>query len=349
MNAMLQPRFAGKSTTRRGPRAASSSTAMPSSCRAGAREAPAAPAARHAEGGVRQVPLHRTRMQAAGMEPRDLRSLDDLGRLPFTLKSDLRDHYLFGPRAPARRARAPACVLGHDRQADGGRLHRARHRDLGEPDGALARLRRRAPGRRGAQRLRVRPFHRRPGRALRRRAPRRDGRADVGRRDRAPGAADPGFPRTRAVRDAFVCAQHRGSVRARRRRAARRHARDRDFRRRALERGDAPRDRGAPRHQGARHLRPVRDHGSRRSGGMRSAGRPARLGGPLHLRDHRPGHRARASRRPVGRARRQHAHQAGAAHDPLPHARYHAPHARAAPAAARTRASSASPGATTTC
>ncbi len=42
------------------------------------------------------VPLHRQRLQAAGLRPADIRSLDDLARLPFTLKSDLRDHYPFG-------------------------------------------------------------------------------------------------------------------------------------------------------------------------------------------------------------------------------------------------------------
>jgi phenylacetate-CoA ligase len=42
------------------------------------------------------VPLHRARLDAAGMLPDDLRSLADLQRLPFTQKSDLRDHYPFG-------------------------------------------------------------------------------------------------------------------------------------------------------------------------------------------------------------------------------------------------------------
>ncbi len=42
------------------------------------------------------VPLHRSRLDAAGVAPDDLRSLDDVQRLPFTLKSDLRDHYPFG-------------------------------------------------------------------------------------------------------------------------------------------------------------------------------------------------------------------------------------------------------------
>ena len=42
------------------------------------------------------VPLFRSRMEAAGLAPGDVRSLDNLARLPFTQKSDLRDTYPFG-------------------------------------------------------------------------------------------------------------------------------------------------------------------------------------------------------------------------------------------------------------
>ncbi len=42
------------------------------------------------------VPTHRVRLAAAGIHPDELRSLDDLQRLPFTLKADLREHYPFG-------------------------------------------------------------------------------------------------------------------------------------------------------------------------------------------------------------------------------------------------------------
>ena len=44
-----------------------------------------------------QVPWQRTRLRAAGLaHPQELRSLADLQRLPFMVKSDLRDHYPFG-------------------------------------------------------------------------------------------------------------------------------------------------------------------------------------------------------------------------------------------------------------
>jgi len=42
------------------------------------------------------VPLHRARFDALGLTPQDIRCLDDLARLPFTVKADLRDHYPFG-------------------------------------------------------------------------------------------------------------------------------------------------------------------------------------------------------------------------------------------------------------
>ena len=42
------------------------------------------------------VPTHRVRMAATGIHADDLRTLDDVKRLPFSVKSDLRDHYPFG-------------------------------------------------------------------------------------------------------------------------------------------------------------------------------------------------------------------------------------------------------------
>jgi phenylacetate-CoA ligase len=62
------------------------------------------------------VPLHRRRLDAAGIAPDDVRSLDDLRRLPFTVKSDLRDHYPFGmfarPREELARLHASSGTTG---------------------------------------------------------------------------------------------------------------------------------------------------------------------------------------------------------------------------------------------
>jgi phenylacetate-CoA ligase len=52
---------------------------------------------------LRAVPLARERLHAAGVRaPEDVGGLDDLRALPFTVKSDLREHYPFGLLAVAR-------------------------------------------------------------------------------------------------------------------------------------------------------------------------------------------------------------------------------------------------------
>ena len=42
------------------------------------------------------VPSYRNKMQEAGLEPEDIRGIDDLSKLPFTYKTDLRDNYPYG-------------------------------------------------------------------------------------------------------------------------------------------------------------------------------------------------------------------------------------------------------------
>src|SRR2546421_4169773 len=54
---------------------------------------------RHAYGNVAH---YRAAFDAAGVRPDDLRTLDDLARFPFTVKTDLRDHYPFGMFAVPR-------------------------------------------------------------------------------------------------------------------------------------------------------------------------------------------------------------------------------------------------------
>lgn len=43
-----------------------------------------------------RVPLYRQRMDEAGIKPSDIKSLDDITKLPFTSKQDLRDTYPYG-------------------------------------------------------------------------------------------------------------------------------------------------------------------------------------------------------------------------------------------------------------
>ena len=63
-----------------------------------------------------KVPFHRARLDADLIEPNDLRSLDDIRLLPFTVKTDLRDHYPFGlfarPRASLARLHASSGTTG---------------------------------------------------------------------------------------------------------------------------------------------------------------------------------------------------------------------------------------------
>ena len=42
------------------------------------------------------VPFYRTKMQELGVEPGDINTIDDIVKLPFTTKQDLRDNYPFG-------------------------------------------------------------------------------------------------------------------------------------------------------------------------------------------------------------------------------------------------------------
>ena len=42
------------------------------------------------------IPYYRKKMQEAGLTPHDIKSVDDLKKLPFTIKADLRDNYPFG-------------------------------------------------------------------------------------------------------------------------------------------------------------------------------------------------------------------------------------------------------------
>lgn len=44
---------------------------------------------------VQQVPFYRNQCTAAGVDPSSVRSLDDLRRIPFTVKDDLRAYYPF--------------------------------------------------------------------------------------------------------------------------------------------------------------------------------------------------------------------------------------------------------------
>lgn len=62
------------------------------------------------------VPLYREKLDAAGVSPDDMRSLEDVRKLPFTTKEDLRQSYPFGmfavPMAEVRRIHASSGTTG---------------------------------------------------------------------------------------------------------------------------------------------------------------------------------------------------------------------------------------------
>jgi phenylacetate-CoA ligase len=65
---------------------------------------------------IERVPFYRRALEAASVQPDDIHSLRDLTRLPFTRKSDLREHYPFGlfavPLAQVRRIHASSGTKG---------------------------------------------------------------------------------------------------------------------------------------------------------------------------------------------------------------------------------------------
>lgn len=62
------------------------------------------------------VPFYRKKMQEIGIEPGDINSIDDLVKLPFTTKQDLRDNYPFGlfatPKSEVVRVHASSGTTG---------------------------------------------------------------------------------------------------------------------------------------------------------------------------------------------------------------------------------------------
>ena len=62
------------------------------------------------------VPFYRDRLDEAGLHPDDVTSLEDLERVPFTTKADLREHYPFGlfavPRERVARVHASSGTTG---------------------------------------------------------------------------------------------------------------------------------------------------------------------------------------------------------------------------------------------
>jgi phenylacetate-CoA ligase len=191
------------------------------------------------------VEHYRKAFDAKGIHPSDLKSLADLAKYPFTVKSDLRDNYPFGlfavPHERVARIHASSGTTGKPTVV-GYTL-----KDIDNWADLVARSIRAAggrPGRHGPRRVRLRPLHRRPRRALRRRARRLHRDPDVGRADREAG---PAHHRPEAEHHHGHALVHAGADRGAAPpgdRSALDQPRGRHLRRRAVDRGDARRDRG---------------------------------------------------------------------------------------------------------
>ena len=55
------------------------------------------------------VEFYRKKMQDMGIEPGDIKSIEDIGKLPFTTKEDLRENYPFGLLAITEKGCCPLC------------------------------------------------------------------------------------------------------------------------------------------------------------------------------------------------------------------------------------------------
>jgi phenylacetate-CoA ligase len=116
MTAMLQPQFAAKVH----PRAAKRRHFFEREAETLSRDALARLQLKRLRATLKNafehVPLHRGRMTALGVRSQDIRTLEDVGKLPFTLKTDLREHYPFGmfarPRAGLARLHASSGTTG---------------------------------------------------------------------------------------------------------------------------------------------------------------------------------------------------------------------------------------------
>ena len=62
------------------------------------------------------IPFYKAKFDEMGLKPEDIHSIDDIGKLPFTIKQDLRDHYPFGlfavPREELVRVHASSGTTG---------------------------------------------------------------------------------------------------------------------------------------------------------------------------------------------------------------------------------------------
>ena len=266
-----------------------------------------------------RVPLHRERLASAKAGPGDMRSLDDLRRLPFTTKADFRDTYPFGllavPMDEVVRIHASSGTTGK------ATVVAYTRGDLDVWTEVMSRTLRAggvAPGGRRAERLRVRPLHGGPRLPLRRGVRGRRGHPGVRRLHRAPARRLPGLREHRAVLHALLRAAPGGGDRGGGRGHGDAAPPGRLLRRGALDRSHADGHREPAPPDGAQRLRALGDHGSRRGRGVPRAPGHACRRGPLPAGGHRPEDPGAGASRHDRGARADDAQQAGDAAPPVP-------------------------------
>lgn len=84
-------------------------------------------------------PFYKERFQQCGIKPEDIQSLEDLQKIPFTTKQDLRDHYPFGLSAvPLEEVVRLHSSSGYHRNSYRDSAHTARFGRMGQCRGALS-------------------------------------------------------------------------------------------------------------------------------------------------------------------------------------------------------------------
>ena len=243
------------------------------------------------------TPFYKKVFTDNGVDVSRVTTLDHLRDLPFTSKA--RPAAQLSRRhggGPAQRDRAAARVVRHHGKIHGHLLHREGHIRMGRPHRAQHDGDRHHPGRRVPEHDGLRPLHRRPGPALRRRAARLHGHPRVDGQQPEADPADAGLPHHGHPHHAELCPAPGGRGDRAGRQPARPGREEGLSRRRAVLRGDAKQDRGAVGARGVQLLRPLRDERPRRRVRVRAQERHAPLGGLLHHGDHQSRYRRAASR-----------------------------------------------------
>ena len=116
MTALLQPRFASKVHHRAPQRRTFFDRAAETQPREALERLQLKRLRACLKNACEHVPLHRERMKARKLRPQDLHTLADVRELPFTVKTDLREHYPFGmfarPREKLARLHASSGTTG---------------------------------------------------------------------------------------------------------------------------------------------------------------------------------------------------------------------------------------------